>query len=113
MIRAKAIFLAFLMFPLVSFLVVQGCKSSPQTIAYKTLASVGEGVDSAEKAYLDLIVKGVVSTNSFVTVQKDYNTFQRDFTADLIVAEGSTNAVAPASLVTESAAFIAETSNPK
>lgn len=92
---------------------LSGCASSPQTIAYKTLASVGNGVDSAEKAYLDLIVKGDIPTTSFVTVQKDYNTFQRDFAAALVIAEGSTNALAPASLVTESASFIAETSNLK
>lgn len=92
---------------------IEGCAQSPQTIAYKTLASVGDGVDTAEKAYLDLIVKGVISTNSFVTVQKDYNTFQRDFSAALVIADGSTNAVAPAALVAESAAFISETSTNK
>lgn len=111
-LKSAAIFTFFLTVVTI-VCVFLGCKQSPQTIAYKTLASVGQGVDAAEKAYLDGVIKGVISANSLPTIEKDYNTFQRDYGAALAVAEGSTNAFASAAILAESASFISETSTAK
>lgn len=99
--------------PLAGIIESTGCTSSQQTTAYKTLASVGSLVDNAEKAYSDLLVKGVIPASTLPTEAKAYNDFQAAFNL-AVVAAGfspsqplSTNVAAPQNVIDLGNAFVA------
>lgn len=90
--------LAFcLCFPLVAL--QQGCATTTQTTTYNTLAATGQLVNGAFTAYMDLVVKGKVPTNSVPTMASAYNDFQQVYGAALTLAQYNPNAVAPSNVV--------------
>lgn len=50
---------------------------------------MGHSVDSGYKAYMDLVVKGAIKTNSVPEIANKYNLFQISYTAALQVAQFS------------------------
>lgn len=76
-----------------------GCSTSQRRATYNSFATVGMTTDAAVKSYLDLLVKGQVSTNSFPVIIRDYQTFQVAFNLALSAAQFSTNAAAPPDVI--------------
>jgi len=78
-----------------------GCTTSQQTTAYQTLYGLETGVTAAYSGYTSLVIKGSVSTNQVPTISHAFNDFQAAMLPALDAVQFSTNALAPASLVTE------------
>ncbi len=74
------------------------CPAKQQTIAYNTLATVGQGVNAAYAAWNDKVVQGTATFN--VAVADKYNAFQKAFAVAVQAASMNMNAVAPSDLVT-------------
>ena len=85
-----------------------GCSSTTavQTAAYTSLNTIGTAVNTAEQGYMDLIVKGTISTNSLASESKLYNQFQTDFALAVSLVSGSTTNAAPPALLNEGNAFV-------
>jgi len=78
---------------------VTGCKTqSTQTVAYNSLATVGQTVNSAYSAYIDLVIKKSVSTNQVESISRAYNTFQQGFSVAVAAARFSLTNAAPVDL---------------
>lgn len=76
--------------------VLTGCKSpTVQKKSVNTITTVGETVKFTLDGYLDLVVKGVLATNSVPTVMKAYGNYQAAYNASLTLVLGNTNAVPP------------------
>jgi hypothetical protein len=105
--KLKSILLAIVLaVSIPSIVLIQGCTTSQQTIAYNTLYSVEHGVVSAYDGYLDTVVAGTTSTNGLHRVSVAYNTFQASFKIALDAAQFNTNALAPLNLQVEAADVI-------
>lgn len=83
-----------------------GCKSTPQTIAYQTIGSLEGGVTAAYSGYVQAVIAGAASTNSFPTISKEFNDFQADAYAATVIAANGTNALSTTALTQESAAIL-------
>ena len=81
-----------------SLVLLVGCASQSRVV-YNTLAAVETTTVGAYNAYLDLVVKGNLTTNSVPVVSKDFNIFQTSWTAAVMVAQWNTNTVAPQAVV--------------
>jgi hypothetical protein len=68
-----------------------GCTTSEQRKTVNTIATLGYTVDASYKAYLDLIVRGKLKTNSVPAVARSYELFQSAFNSALVVAALNTN----------------------
>lgn len=79
-----------------------GCSTNQQSTAYKTIFGLEKTVAAADSAYLDLVIAGKVPTNDVPKVTKAFNQFQADVTLALDAVQFNTNALASASLITES-----------
>lgn len=79
----------------------QGCTTSQQTTALNTLGTLEATATTAVDNYDALVIKGVVSTNSFPQVSKAYNDFQAAMILAVTLVQNNTNALAPANLVQE------------
>jgi len=86
----------------ICIVVVVGCKSTPQTIAYNTLYSVEKATTAAYDGYVDLVIKGKTTTLYVPTVSKAYDHFQASFLIALDAVQFNTNSLSPASLTVES-----------
>lgn len=75
-----------------------GCKSSPQTVAYKSLYSVETSVNAAHDSYLDLVVRGAVKTNDVPQVARAYDRFQAGMQGALSAAQFNYTNPAPAAV---------------
>lgn len=85
----------------------EGCANTAiQSAAYTSLATLGNAVNAAEQGYMDLIVKGTISTNSLAGESAAYNKFQSDFGIAVSLVSGSTTNAAPPALLTEGNAFV-------
>ena len=84
-------------------IVLAGCATG--RAYYNTLSSLQITTTAAYNGYLDLVVKGAITTNAVPTVSKDYNLFQVVWSSAVAVAHFNTNAVAP-SAVTDAAAKV-------
>lgn len=80
-------------------LVHSGCTTPASTTTYTTLAVTGNLVNTAYTAYLDLVIKGKVATNSVPVISAGYNDFQQVYGAALSIAQFNPNAVAPSNVV--------------
>jgi hypothetical protein len=80
--------------------ILMGCNTSQQTTAYNTIYSLEKSTTAAYTGYIDLVIQGTVSTNALPVVSKAYNNFQAAAATATDAANFSTNALAPASLVT-------------
>jgi hypothetical protein len=83
-----------------------GCTTAQQQTTYNSLFTVEHTVVSTYDGYLDLVIKGSVSTNGLPSVSKSYNTFQGAYLVALDAAQFNTNALAPANLITEAGDFV-------
>jgi len=78
-----------------------GCTSGQQRTSFNTIYSLESGVTKAYNGYVDLVIKGSVSTNSLPKIKKAFNDFQASELVALDAVQFNTNALAPAALVTE------------
>lgn len=94
-ILIAAIILAF------GLVIIEGGCTTPssQTVAYNTLATTGLTANAAFTAYMDLVVKGKVATNSVPNIAAAYNDFQAAYGAALTLAQFNPNAIAPSNVV--------------
>ncbi len=81
---------------------IVSCTTPVQKATYNTLYTVEMTTVAAYDGYIDSVIKKVTSTNSVPKVSAAFNGFQTSFLVALSVARFDTNAVAPASLITES-----------
>lgn len=90
---------------LVLLLLVAGCLGggcqapSGQRKAYNTLYSAHVTADAALKTYYNLVIAGVLPTNSVPRVTAAYGDFQAVFNAALQVVANDPNAPAPVTVV--------------
>jgi len=89
-----------------AFVSCSSTTTTVQGVAYTSLATIGNAVNAAEQGYMDLIVKGTISTNSLASEAKAYNQFQGDFGIAVSLVSGSTTNAAPPSLLAEGNAFV-------
>ena len=94
--RNKIAILALSMFAAV------GCVTTPKQAAFNTLYSVEKLTTGAYDGYIDSVIVGQSTTNGVPRVSSAYNKFQGSFVIALDAVQFNTNALAPASLVTES-----------
>lgn len=78
-----------------------GCPGPIQRTSFNTIYSLESGVTKAYSGYVDLVIKGSVSTNSLPKIKKAFNDFQASELVALDAVQFNTNALAPAALVTE------------
>lgn len=98
---------------LATIILVAGCALTSKRITYNTLSSVQEVTTGAYNSYLDLVVKGTITTNMVPTVSKDYNMFQIVWSAAVAVAQFNTNAIATSTVTDASAKVINDISTAK
>lgn len=89
-----------------ALLLFQGCTTSQQTTAFKTLGTLEDTTTAAVDQYYAGVVKGTFSTNSMATVSKAYNDFQAAMALAIDAVQNNTNALAPPNLVQESTDLI-------
>lgn len=89
-----------------SMVLEQGCTTTQQRQAVNTIAGVETSATAAVDAYYTLVVKGKVSTNGLPKVSRAYDSLQASVRLALTVVQNNTNALAPASLITESTDLI-------
>lgn len=97
----KRLFLAFLLLSLPLAPIGwtgMSCTPTQQKVTYNTLATVGQGVNTAYAAWNDQVVQGKATFN--VAVADKYNTFQKAYAVAVQSASMNTAAVAPQDLVT-------------
>lgn len=92
---------------LVSSLAFSGCNGNQQTVAIKTIGSLEVTVDNAYKSYVSLVVTGQLPTNDVPTAANVFNKFQASAVLATVAVKNNTNALAPDSLIEESAAAVA------
>lgn len=86
-----------------------GCGTlTPQQKTYATLATTGTLANSAFSAYMDLVVKGKVATNSVPAISAAYNSFQVVYGGALAVAQYNPNAVAPSNVVAQANSLVGQ-----
>lgn len=107
--KLKTLALALALCGAVMTVPVTGCKApSAQQVTYKTLASIGAGVDASVKAYFDGVVHGSIKTNGVPNVAKAYSNFQLAYGAAVTLAQAQgTNAIVTANVATAAAAVTA------
>lgn len=72
----KFSFAASLAIVLLTIAILAGCTTSQQTIQYKTIGATEAAVSGAFSAYVDLVAKGKIPTNSVPLVSRAFNGFQ-------------------------------------
>lgn len=87
---------------LAAALIVVGCTTNQQKVAFNSLATLEQTTTAAVDAYDSLVIQGKVATNGVPQVSKAYNDFQVSFVLALDAVRFNTNAVSPPSLVVES-----------
>lgn len=92
--------------PFLAIVLIAGCVAG-QKAAYNTLYTIQKAVQSADDAYLDGVVHGIIPSNNVPSVSRKYNHFQAGYLIALDAVQFNTNALAPAALVIESADFVA------
>lgn len=106
-------FTACLLLLVVGLILLEGCTTNEQTTAYNTLYSTEQTTTAAYNGYLAAIMKGTVSTNSLPAISHDYNMFQADMSVAVLLVQNTTNALAPANLVSEGSAIVTAISTAK
>lgn len=86
--------------------VLTGCKTSPATIAFKTIDAVERTTDTAFRNYLRLVRDGVISTDSLSKVSASHDAFQKGLQTAIAAAQGNPQATAPEHLTTQSKAVL-------
>lgn len=82
-------------------LLVAGCTTTQQTIAYKTIGTLEQGATSSYDAYFNLVLKNQLPTNGLPAASAAFNHFQDSAKLATLAAMNNTNALAPASLADE------------
>jgi hypothetical protein len=81
---------------------VTGCKSSQQKIAYDTIFTIEKVTVGAYDGYIAQVISGKVPTTGVQQISSKFNKFQAATLVALDAVQYNTNALAPASLVVES-----------
>ena len=81
---------------------VTGCGTTQQRIAYDTIFSIEKSVVGAYDGYVAEIIAGKVQTTGLQQVSLKFNKFQASMLIALDAVQYNTNALAPAALVVES-----------
>lgn len=92
---------------LVSILLISCGTTNTQTKTINTIGSLEQVTDSAYRSYVTLVIKGSLPTNDVPKASKIFNDFQTAALLATVVAKNDTNALAPSSLLEESAAAVA------
>ena len=92
---------------------VTGGSPTVQKQSVNTITTVGETVKFSLDTYLDLVIKGTVTTNSVPVVLKAYGEFQTVYNSSLTLVLGNTNAVPPQILQDAAANFATTVSTAK
>lgn len=92
----KALFLAIALALCPVVIVTQtGCQSTPQTVAYKSLRAVADGVDASMKAYARAVVAGRVGAETQAKVRDLHGRYQVSLNKAVQLARFDFNAPAP------------------
>lgn len=86
--------------------IIIGCKTTQQGVVLNTLSSLEQSTTAAYDGYLALVVQGKIPTNGVPKISGMYNTFQADMVIAVVAVQGNSNAVAPQSLISESATLL-------
>ena len=76
-----------------------GCAIFQSRTSYNSLATVGNAVNSAYPAYLDLVVQHQVATNSVPAVTRAYNDFQAGYALAVNAAQTNLTNATPTSVL--------------
>jgi uncharacterized protein YcfL len=82
-----------------------GCTATQQTTAYQSISTVYLSAKTAYDIYIESVITGKSSTNGVPAVSAAYNKVQAGVVFAASISENSTNALAPASLLTDFSAF--------
>jgi rhamnogalacturonyl hydrolase YesR len=82
--------------------VLVGCSTTAQRQAVNTIGGVETSATALVDGYYTEVLKGNLPTNDVPTVSRAYDSLQASIKLSLTVVQNNTNALAPASLLTES-----------
>ena len=86
--------------------ITTGCKTaSVQKQSANILYTLHKSADLALDDYLDLVVKGVIKTNSVPKVMSAYASFQLAFSGAVALVASSSNSIPPQAVLDSAAAF--------
>lgn len=88
--------------------ITSGCAGSPKQVAYKTLKSVGDGVDSAMKAAAEAKVKGVLPQDDWDRIARLHDRYRTAFAKAVEAAHFNYEAAAPGEVAGLAAELTAE-----
>jgi len=103
----------FLILAVASLCLGSTCNQSQQRITFNTISSMESGVDSAYKAYLDLVVTGKVSTNAVPSISQKYDLFQTAVRTSITVSTLSSNSPPSGALTAQAADILTSISAAK
>jgi hypothetical protein len=84
---------------LTTHVILTGCTTTQNTVAYKTIYGVEVSTTAAYDVYASLVIKGTVTTNDVPKISKAYNDFQKATQTSILLSRNNTNAPAPATLI--------------
>ena len=82
-------------------MLLTGCGTTAQRIAFNSLYTVETGTKSAYVGYMEGVTDGSIATNDVPKVSAAFNHFQASFLVALDAVQYNTNALAPAALIVE------------
>lgn len=81
---------------------IVGCTATGQRRALNTIGGIETSSTALVDGYFTLVIKGKLPTNDVPVVSRAYNSLQSSIKMSLTIVQNNTNALAPASLITES-----------
>ena len=81
-----------------TWIITPGCSTPAKTVAYKTLKSVGETVDTAMKAYAEAIAVGAVDAENQAKVRSLHDQYRASFKKAVLAARFDYTTASPAEL---------------
>ncbi|MBA3357740.1 MAG: hypothetical protein H0U18_17725 [Pyrinomonadaceae bacterium] len=96
----RLILIAFMVVaPMAAITTTTGCRNqSAQTIAYKSLRSVAEGVDTGMKVFARAVVKGAIPEDTQLKVKSLHDSYQPIMEKAVVAARFDFSKPAPAEL---------------
>jgi len=83
---------------LVSIMVIVGCKSPPDRIAYNTIGSIDATATAAYDGYADMVISKQIGTNDLTKVSHAYNDLKHGLLIAATSSAQGTNALVPLNL---------------
>lgn len=81
-----------------TWLVTPGCSTPQKTVAYKTLKSVADTVDTAMKAYAEAVAVGAVDQSNIVKISQLHDQYRVVLKKAVVAARFDYTTAAPAEL---------------